>query len=412
MKKLLPLLLVFCIACVEENPVTGPTEEETNALLVDNVLLTNVSQSELRNAYNFVSLGIPDIDLSSLINSISYEVEYYKISYRSTYKGSSITASGVVIVPLGANNPPLLSFNHGTILKKDRAPSLFPSNNNPGVSFFTEGAIDRLLFGLASLGYVGVVADYFGFGDSADVFHPYIVAESSSRAVIDMIAATKEFLRQKRISFSDRLFLMGYSEGGYVTAVTLRELEQSGVANIIATSIGASVINPLDILKDIVSQSQYSSPFYLPYVYLAYKSTYGWDTDTTDFVVDPYAQRIDNGLFDGSRLGSEVDEELTNDIRELLAPSFLAEVSNATSTNIVIEALKRNSWYDWTPTTRTRIYHGDGDTTLKYSFARDYVSSRPSGVGNLELITLTNLDHGTAFFPYLFQTILWFESLK
>ena len=78
---------------------------------------------------------------------------------------------------------------------------------------------------LAATGYIVVVPDYPGMGIDPGV-HPYC-HKSLSYSVIDMIRAVRDsgLLQNWQVKWDGRLYLMGYSEGGYATMVTAQELQ-------------------------------------------------------------------------------------------------------------------------------------------------------------------------------------------
>lgn len=67
----------------------------------------------------------------------------------------------------------------------------------------------------AALGYVVVMPDYIGYGETADRVHPYLQAYVTAANVIDMALAVRPFLAQRGIKVeSDEVIIMGYSQGG------------------------------------------------------------------------------------------------------------------------------------------------------------------------------------------------------
>ncbi len=57
-----------------------------------------------------------------------YDVDFYKLIYRTPYKGRLIEVSGLLAVPKNVPvTPSLLSAQHGTIFRVADAPSNFPS---------------------------------------------------------------------------------------------------------------------------------------------------------------------------------------------------------------------------------------------------------------------------------------------
>ena len=77
---------------------------------------------------------------------------------------------------------------------------------------------------MASMGYLVVVPDYLGFGTS-NVMHPYTHAVPLISSIIDIMRAGISFSSQNQIALDGRIFLTGYSEGGYATLVTQRAIE-------------------------------------------------------------------------------------------------------------------------------------------------------------------------------------------
>src|SRR5688572_22752894 len=111
---------------------------------------------------------------------------------RQSGKEKTVKASGLLLVPLGTNEPaPLISVQHGTSFSKDEAPTASPYT---GMELF------------ASAGYIVLMPDYLGYGSSSEIFHPYYDKAYSALAVIDMITASKEFLLREKIGFNDKLF--------------------------------------------------------------------------------------------------------------------------------------------------------------------------------------------------------------
>ncbi len=80
---------------------------------------------------------------------------------------------------------------------------------------------------LASIGYIAVLPDYIGYGDSTNELHPYVHAATLASATVDMNRAARKFLAGINRSTNGQFFLTGYSEGGYATLATQRLMQQS-----------------------------------------------------------------------------------------------------------------------------------------------------------------------------------------
>ena len=78
----------------------------------------------------------------------------------------------------------------------------------------------------ADKGYAVVIADYIGFGTTADRIHPYMHTESTARSVVDMALAVKPYLKYiGREPESDEVILFGYSQGGSTTLAVMDILQ-------------------------------------------------------------------------------------------------------------------------------------------------------------------------------------------
>ena len=90
-------------------------------------------------------------------------------------------------------------------------------------------------------GYVIIGADYFGRGVS-DLPDSYLVKDSARQANYDMLLAARSVLASMAIEPS-QLFVSGWSQGGWVTMVYLRKLEEVG-EKVTAAAVASA---PVDI---------------------------------------------------------------------------------------------------------------------------------------------------------------------
>jgi hypothetical protein len=84
----------------------------------------------------------------------------------------------------------------------------------------------------ASQGYIVVAPNYAGYDSSTLSYHPYIVAEQQSDDMIDALTAARTALPAASlflIKDDGRLFITGYSQGGYVAMATHRAMQNAGM---------------------------------------------------------------------------------------------------------------------------------------------------------------------------------------
>jgi alpha-beta hydrolase superfamily lysophospholipase len=201
--------------------------------------LNRIAASEIERALDAQGRKAPSI-------APRYDVTNHRLIYYTTDgKGLPIQASGLVSVPVKAPGAPspVLSYQHATLFKDARAPS-------------NHAVASEVAVVLASLGYIVVAADYVGYGVSRGALHPYLLAEPSAAAVLDLLTAAQSWRRQAGIADNGQLFLSGYSEGGYVTLATHRAMQATDsphLRHLVASVAGGG---PYDVGVTVSEQLQ------------------------------------------------------------------------------------------------------------------------------------------------------------
>jgi hypothetical protein len=374
--------------------VAEPVTPVDRGRVVSNTLAQVYSASELALAFLLMGVSVtPDSGVEV------HQVAYDTISAR----GLPTRATGAILVPQSRPKPlPLLSYQHGTVLKRTQVPSL---DNN----------VERLLgLGMAGTGYLVVIPDYLGLGLSQGM-HPYIHAGSEASAVVDMIRAARSFCAERQIALNGQLFLTGYSQGGHATMAAQREMELS-LPDEFHITASAPMAGPYDVsgtmLSLFLSDKAYGSPSYLPYVLFAYHEAYGLYDDLGDILKPPYATTLPP-LFDGLHDESQVDAVMPSVPSQIFQPDFRAQVM-ADPSNAFFQALRHNDLWDWTPRTPTRMFHCHGDNTVPYANAEVALREfKARGATQIELIDPYPAgDHGTGAAYCLLAGKAWFDSLK
>jgi pimeloyl-ACP methyl ester carboxylesterase len=338
---------------------------------------------------------IPATGLDIDPQALEYNVDLYLITYKTSYKGNEISASGLAAIP-SINGPvSMLSVHHGTITQFAEAPSASTT--------FSQQAFFCAAF--SSLGFITVMSDLIGFGESRDILHPYYDQELYATAVIDNLKAVVELANVKGKSFNKDLFLAGYSEGGYVTMATHKYLDLNPQTdfNLVASFPAAGGYDIKDMQEYVFGLDTFEDPYYLAYLTYAYQYTYGWSQPLSDFFNEPYATKIPD-LFDGTLTGSEINEQLTTSVEDLLTPGLLSGIDSDPKFSNFVNAMNNNSLTSWSPVTPMYMYHGDADTTVPYqNSVKVYEQLLQNGAdpAKLELITLPGADHATGLQPYI-----------
>ena len=118
--RLVFLLLLFgslWIASCKKDQEPAPIP---NDYLVSFDKVNNYSASFIKLLLGTMNAVYPGVD--TLIADVKYGIDLYSITYKTTFKGTSITASGLVSVPSSSNQFPLLSFQNGTNTFRQNSP--------------------------------------------------------------------------------------------------------------------------------------------------------------------------------------------------------------------------------------------------------------------------------------------------
>ena len=337
----------------------------------------------------------------------TYGVALSSIVYKTiTPDGRLINASGMVAYPLKFNNSPspVLSFQHATIFLDEDAPTR--SDN-----------MADILKAIAGSGYIIIMADYIGYGSSVNEVHTYVHAQGLAAATIDMIRASRSLLARDNIATNGQLFLTGYSEGGYATLATQKEMEQnlSSEFTITASMAGAGPYDMSSSAQYMVGQMTNNSPQYLGFVFKSYDHWFGWNR-INDIYQSPYDSVIAN-YFDGTNSGSAIAGMLTETTADLFQATFRSAFLGAGETGLKAD-IAQNDIYDWQSNVPTRLFHGVDDDIVPYANATAAETAMSAaGSSDVALIDcstpsiLIPADHTNCVPDYLNEVTAWFAGI-
>lgn len=239
-------------SCTSEQPI-APSEPGSL------VRVDSVGHYDVARIQAIIDIGLPLFftdgsmkasDFSADLARPQQGVKLYKVAYNSVIpeKGNQpVTAYGLVVIPDSVKpGAPIISYQHGTIFDRSWVPS------NPDGSIETQFMISQF----ASQGYIVICADYFGTTVGSTVPNSYFVAQSTAQACLDMYRASLELLEQMSIT-PGKLFVNGWSQGGYSTIVFLRLLE----LNNISVAGASTASGPADPLLFVSQSLNNPSPF-------------------------------------------------------------------------------------------------------------------------------------------------------
>jgi len=332
MKNKRKLLRFSVITMIFFTAVTSCRKDDNDAdysYFLSKELAVSYNKLYINNLLDLVAKSFPEVNnLKPLVNS---DINIYRIVYKTTINGEELDASGLVCVPVTPGTYPVFSFQNGTNTLNANAPSEYAIN-------FSYQLIEII----ASMGYVVVIADYPGFGESANIPHPYLVKEPTVRSLVDMLYAVKELPGSglPGITLKNEYYLAGYSQGGWATLALHKalELDYKDDFNLKGSVCGAGPYNISLLLNGIVSLTTYPMPVYLGYILKAYSSYNQFTNPVTDIFNEPYASRLPS-LYTGLQTSDQINNQLTTSISGLINPDFLSGFSTSPKYTTVREAL-------------------------------------------------------------------------
>jgi hypothetical protein len=178
-------------------------------------------------------------------------------------------------------------------------------------------------------------------------------------------------------SWNDKLFLMGYSEGGFVTMATTRELQLNHAAEFTVTA-SAPMAGPHDLsgtmrstmLADTSFKAPYFIPFFLTSFYSIYQDSSLSPAYTLKSPFDTSLPPLLNGTSTGETInvamGMSYDPVKLIVAKSVLTPAFTADLQSTSSA--VFGYLKQNDTYrGWAPNMPLRMFHNPGDDLVPFA---------------------------------------------
>lgn len=327
-------------------------------------------------------------NFSTLLSSVEYTLEMQKVTYQSTgADGKFHTFTGLLILPKSNSgikpSVPVLMYQHGTEPYRPYSPSRFLTHlDRP-----TDYPEVMVAAAIASTGYAVAMADYEGMGDNTNT-QPYVHGNSLAHQVVDMLRASRDIIGGagnigSPCSWNSQLFLMGYSEGGYVTMTATRELQLNHAGEFTVTA-SAPLSGPYDlsgVMRNLMlSDSSSKAPYFLPFLLTGYNYAYGGTLFSPFNVLKSNYNTTLPQLFDGNSPADKISEAMGMSFspvnlvvpKSVLTQQFINELALESPT---VAFLRANDSYRmpgpegsvWVPAVPMRMYHHRSDELVPYA---------------------------------------------
>jgi hypothetical protein len=207
--------------------MTASTPPQRGSLLQTPVeLVATYSTDELLTQLTTSDLG------KTLLGQVGYSpictINVYHLEYQTVDPSGALTpASGALMVPSGSascqGGLSIVLYAHATQTDRDFDIADITAGDND------EGLLLAAVF--AAKGYIVVAPNYVGYDISTLGYHPYLVAQQQSDDMIDALTAARSALptaAAPNTSDGGKLYISGYSQGGYVAMATNRAMQAAG----------------------------------------------------------------------------------------------------------------------------------------------------------------------------------------
>lgn len=207
-------------------------------IVSDGASLATIAPEQFKQLLERAQNGMSGITSTPVCAVSIYTVRYHTAGSA----GEAAEASAAVMLPSGADPAcagprPVLLYAHGTSPLKSYDMSKLES---------TEARLVAAIF--AAQGYIVVAPNYAGYAATTLAYHAYLDAEQQAGDMMDGLRAARSALVQIGASVSAKLYVTGYSQGGFVAMATQRAMQTRFPAEF-AVSASAPLSGPYALLK-------------------------------------------------------------------------------------------------------------------------------------------------------------------
>ena len=327
----------------------------------------------------------------------------YRVTYSSVIPerdNQPTVATGLLAVPdTGGTSFPLVSYQHGTVYEKEQVPS-FPEHS-------PETAL--MIAQFAGQGYLVIGADYFGMGLSGEP-EGYMVKCSHQQATYDMLVASRAVLDQMELS-APKLFIAGWSQGGFVTMAFLEKLESAGIP--VAAAATASA--PLDVmaaLSGFLNFPRENDASWISTLFIL--SSFSFENYYR--VPGLACALLNEAHYEVSRAAYERrpfdPADIPTDLHDLIRPEYFDPKFFAGSA--YGRLLAETQAYRWVIQSPVRNYYGEADEAITPGIGRlamTYQGAMGRGNTLVEAISTGDTSHRGTYATAVPQWKLWFDGL-
>ena len=330
----------------------------SNVLMEDGSLNPEIVMMNDGNLDNPEETKVASTQAATLVRDLLGVVRSNSLIHiAGTYTGhdvnkSLIQLSGKLVLPASGPIKNMVLVSHYTIGANYESPS---------ETFPLEAII-------ASKGYAVVIADYIGFGITADHIHPYMHTESTARSVVDMALAVKPYLEHiGRTPESEEVILLGYSQGGSTTLAVMDMLQDEyfDVFPIKQVYAGGGPYDLAATFDYSMDMGITGIPCAIPMIVQGVNEGEQLDLNMKTFfkprLYDHYKEWINSKRYTVKQININIGSK---DLREIMTDAGRDRTQGETA--ILYKALLKNSTLNFIPRAPIYLFHSRQDQTVPF----------------------------------------------
>lgn len=330
-------------------------------------------------------------------------VSLYRVTYASVVpeRGNKPTVtSGLLAIPdVEGTSFPMVTYQHGTVYGKQEVPS-FPEQSPE---------TQLMIAQFAGQGYVVIGADYFGLGTSSEP-EGYMVKASHQQATYDMLIASRAVLDHLKLT-TTKLFLAGWSQGGFVTMAMLEKLEQSGV-KVDAAATASAPVDVFVALNGFLNFPRKNDASWVNSLFIlsafSFENYYGVPGLARSLIADAYYDVSRKAYTREPFNPADVPTDLHKLIRaDYFDPQFFAASAYG-------RLVAQTQAYRWIVKSPIRNYYGETDEAISVGLgqlAMTYQRAIGSGNPAVEAVSTGSTSHRGTFATAVPKWKSWFDGL-
>lgn len=296
-------------------------------------------------AATFVRDMLGGMNTNNLIHIVGYYMGH-------DVDGSPLKQSGKLVLPASGPVKNLILVSHYTIGANFEC----PSETFPMEAIF------------AAKGYAVVIADYIGFGLTANRVHPYMHIQSTAQSVVDMALAVKPYLEKiGRKPESEEVYLFGYSQGGSTTLAVMRMLQESYYDTFPIKQVYAGG-GPYDLAAtfDVSMELGVTGiPCAIPMIVQGVNEGERLGLDMKDFFKPRLLENYDEWINSKHYTVNQINENIqSKDLHDIMTDAGRDKTSKETAR--LYKALLDNSTLRFRPLSPIYLFHSRQDQTVPF----------------------------------------------